>query len=151
MRHASKACRIFCGVNFQVARTNWKFDGLRHLKASWLLGHKTQSFNRCARPKIICTLGPATEKTEILRQLIQKGLRVVKWQQNARTPCPRVLKRGYWSSLSFHRQLDVDRALLFAERAAQLRQRDILQLTNPLARDAEFLAHFFERLRFAAV
>jgi pyruvate kinase len=25
------------------------------------------------KTKIICTLGPATEKTEILRQLIQKG------------------------------------------------------------------------------
>jgi pyruvate kinase len=30
------------------------------------------------KTKIICTLGPATEKTETLRQLIQKELRVVK-------------------------------------------------------------------------
>ena len=54
-------------------------------------------------------------------------------------------------ALRFHRQLDVDRALLFAERAAQLRKRDVLQLANPFAGDAEFLAHFLERLRFAAV
>src|SRR5947207_14943017 len=30
------------------------------------------------KTKIICTLGPATEKTEILRQLIQKGTDVVR-------------------------------------------------------------------------
>ena len=61
-------------------------------------------------------------------------------------PKPKTLTR-----LSFHRQLDVDRTLLLAERAAQLRERDVLQLTNPFPGDAEFLAHFLKRFRFAAV
>src|SRR6267143_4255252 len=32
-----------------------------------------KSFHSMRKTKVICTLGPATEKTEILRQLIQKG------------------------------------------------------------------------------
>ena len=54
-------------------------------------------------------------------------------------------------SLSFDRQFDIDRALFLAERAAQFRQRDVLQLANALAGHAEFLADFLEGLRFAAV
>jgi len=46
---------------------------------------------------------------------------------------------------------NVDRFLFFAERPAQLRQRNILQLPNPLSGHPEFLTDFFESLRFAAV
>ena len=53
--------------------------------------------------------------------------------------------------LRFDRQLDVDRALFLAQGPAQFRERDVLQLTNTLARDAKFLADFLERLRFAAI
>ena len=55
------------------------------------------------------------------------------------------------SSLRLDRQLDVDRALFLAQRAAQLRQRDVLQLANPLARHAKLLADFLERLRLATI
>ena len=37
---------------------------------------KTQSSNPMRKTKIICTLGPATEKPEVLRQLIQNGSNV---------------------------------------------------------------------------
>src|SRR5256885_323198 len=42
-------------------------------KATWLLPSQTESFHLMRKSKIICTLGPATEKTEALRQLIQRG------------------------------------------------------------------------------
>src|SRR4051812_29607363 len=54
-------------------------------------------------------------------------------------------------TLSLDRQFHVDRTLFLAERAAQFRQRDVLQLPDPLAGDAELLADFLEGLRFAAV
>src|SRR5207237_5047610 len=54
-------------------------------------------------------------------------------------------------ALGFDRQLDVDRALLLAERAAQFRERDVLQLANALACHAKFLPDFLEGLRFAAI
>src|SRR6266550_481532 len=41
--------------------------------------------------------------------------------------------------------------MLIFSRATQLRERDVLQLTNPLPRDTEFFADFLKRLRFAAV
>lgn len=53
--------------------------------------------------------------------------------------------------LSFDRQFDVDRLLFLAQSAAQLRQRNVLQLANALTGHAEFLAHFFESLGLAAI
>ena len=44
-----------------------------------------------------------------------------------------------------------DRRLLFAEGPTQLRQGDILQLTDPLSGHSEYLADFFESFRFATV
>ena len=55
------------------------------------------------------------------------------------------------SILSFDRQFDVHRALFFAESAAQLRERNVLQLPDALTSDAEFFANFFESLWFSAV
>ena len=52
---------------------------------------------------------------------------------------------------SFDRQFDVDRALFLCERTAQFRERNVLQLANALARHAEFLADFLERLRLSAI
>src|SRR5947209_1593838 len=49
------------------------------------------------------------------------------------------------------RQEMLDRLLLFLQGAAQLHQRDVLQLPDAFTRDAEFLADFLERLRFAAI
>src|SRR5437762_11857482 len=54
-------------------------------------------------------------------------------------------------ALSFDRQFDIDRALFLAQRAAELRERDVLQLSNALPCHAEFLSHFLERFRFSAV
>src|SRR5688500_4005939 len=53
--------------------------------------------------------------------------------------------------LRFHRQLDGPRALFLAQRTAQFRERDVLQLTNPLAGHAEFLADFLQRLWLPAI
>src|SRR6266567_2793434 len=44
-----------------------------HPKAAWLLHGRTQSSSSMRKTKIICTLGPATEQTDVVRQLIQKG------------------------------------------------------------------------------
>src|SRR5437588_13007972 len=54
-----------------------------------------------------------------------------------------------WSGLD--RQFDVDRPLFLAEGPAQLRQRNVLQLPNPLAGHTKFLADFLEGLRLAAI
>src|SRR6185437_10652947 len=54
--------------------------------------------------------------------------------------CSRYRLRLYWH-----------RPLFLAQGAAQLRKRDILQLPDPLAGHAEFLADFLQRLRLAAV
>src|ERR1700730_1506686 len=54
-------------------------------------------------------------------------------------------------TLRFDRQFDVDRLLFLAQSAAQFRKRDVLQLANALASDAEFFADFLERLRLATV
>src|SRR6476469_1227982 len=50
-----------------------------------------------------------------------------------------------------HFQVDVDRSLFFGQRATQLRQRNVLQLANTLARHPKFLPNFFERLGLAAI
>ena len=55
------------------------------------------------------------------------------------------------TSLSFDRQFDVDRALFFAQSAAQLRERNVLQLPDAFAGDPEFLPDFLECFRFAAI
>src|SRR4051794_41027014 len=70
--------------------------------------------------------------------------------KNARIS-PRVSKLIVDLALRFDRQLDVDRFFFLAQCATQLRERDILQLTNALARHAELLADFLERLRLSAV
>src|SRR5262249_48733718 len=69
---------------------------------------------------------------------------------------PAFAKAASWQAgkrlqLGFDWQFDVDRALLFSQSAAKLRQCDILQLPNALPCNAEFLADFLERLRFAAI
>src|SRR2546429_287162 len=53
--------------------------------------------------------------------------------------------------LSFHRQLDIDGALFFAQSTSQFGKRNVLQLANALARYAEFLAYFLESFRFASI
>src|SRR5213076_3212027 len=42
-------------------------------------------------------------------------------------------------ALSLDRQFDIDRALFLAQRAAELRERNVLQLPNALAGNTEFL------------
>src|SRR6266571_6934818 len=42
-------------------------------KSALLLRRQSQSSSSMRKTKIICTLGPATEQTDVLRQLIQKG------------------------------------------------------------------------------
>ena len=71
----------------------------------------------------------------------------------ALSPCPETPRQSEaaTATLSLDRQLDVDRTLFLAQRPAQFRQRDVLQLANSLAGDAELLADFLERLRLAAV
>src|ERR1700737_1022949 len=64
---------------------------------------------------------------------------------------PPVSERIVCRDLSFDWQFDVDRLLFLAQRATQFRQRNVLQLTNTFACDAEFLSDFLERLWFAAV
>src|SRR6266576_3697843 len=53
--------------------------------------------------------------------------------------------------LRFDRQFDVDGPLLLTQSTAQLRKRDVLQLTNSFAGYAEFLADFLKRLGLATV
>src|SRR5206468_12156003 len=53
-------------------------------------------------------------------------------------------------ALSFDRQFDIDRALFLAQRAAELRERNVLQLPKALAGNTEFLSHFLERFGLAA-
>src|SRR6266705_2934708 len=53
--------------------------------------------------------------------------------------------------LSFDRQFDVDRTLLLAQSAAEFRERNVLQLPDAFARNAELLSDFFERFGFTAV
>src|ERR1041384_3710669 len=53
--------------------------------------------------------------------------------------------------LSFDWKLDVDRLFFLAQRPTQLRQCNVLQLTNAFARHAVFLADFFEGLWLSAV
>jgi hypothetical protein len=55
-------------------------------------------------------------------------------------------RRTVATSLRFHRQFDVDRFFFFAQGTAQFRKRDVLELTNTLSSNAEFLADFFESL-----
>ena len=66
-----------------------------------------------------------------------------------RSQCRR--SRRAVTTLSLDRQFDVDRLLFLAQRPAQFRQRDILQLTNTLAGHAKLLADFLKRLRLSAV
>ena len=53
--------------------------------------------------------------------------------------------------LGFDRQLDVDRLFFLAQSPAQLRERDILQLTNTFAGHTKFFANFLERFRLSTV
>ena len=46
---------------------------------------------------------------------------------------------------------DFRRVFFLAEGTAQLRQRNVLQLANSLARHPEILAHVFQRLRLSTV
>src|SRR5437762_9733257 len=59
---------------------------------------------------------------------------------------------GRWSHpLTFNQEPCLDWSVFLAERAAQLRQRNVLQLANTLACDAEILTDVLERLRLSAV
>src|SRR5690242_3026297 len=64
---------------------------------------------------------------------------------------PRVFARLTNESLSFDRQFDVHRTLLLIERAPQLRQRNVLKLTNALPGYTKLFANFLESLWFATI
>src|SRR6266581_2482472 len=64
---------------------------------------------------------------------------------------PRVFTRLSPADLSFDRQFDVDWTLLLAQSAAEFRERNVLQLPDAFARNAELLADFFQRFGFTAV
>src|SRR5437867_7459077 len=53
--------------------------------------------------------------------------------------------------LSLDRQFDIDRALFLAQSAAELRERNVLQLPNALAGNTEFFSHFLERFGLTTV
>src|ERR1700720_575177 len=54
-------------------------------------------------------------------------------------------------SLSCDWLRSVQSVLFLAQGAAQLGQRNVLQLANTLARDAEILTNVFQRLRFSTI
>ena len=107
------------------------------------------------------TIGPATEKIDALRQLIQKGSDVFRLNMSHATHGEIVARirrlahrcsaerNGYKSSLD--RQLDIHRALFLAESATKFRKRNVLQLPDTLPSHAEFLAHFLKCLRLATI
>jgi pyruvate kinase len=70
MRHAPKACRFFYAAISPVRR--W-VKSIAPFKSALAFPMRNLILESMRKTKIICTLGPATEKTEILRQLIQKG------------------------------------------------------------------------------
>ena len=49
------------------------------------------------------------------------------------------------------RQQVLDWLFLLLQSTSQFHQRDVLELADALARDAEFLTDFFERLRLSAI
>ena len=53
--------------------------------------------------------------------------------------------------LSFNWEREASRFLFLPQGAAQFRERDVLQLTDTLTRDAQFPADFFQALSISAV
>src|SRR6266571_8509755 len=71
--------------------------------------------------------------------------------KKAQTFSPARFTRLSAVDLSFDRQFNVDRTLLLAQSAAEFRERNVLQLPDAFARNAELLSDFFQRFGFTAI
>jgi pyruvate kinase len=70
MRHASKGVPLFYAAT--LSSCTWG-KSIVPLKSALAFPIRNSILYLMRKTKIICTLGPATEKTEVLHQLIQKG------------------------------------------------------------------------------
>ena len=117
-----------------------------HLKAAWLLHGRTQSSKSMRKTKIICTLGPATQQTDVLRQLIQKGADVFRLNMShadhssVREIVPRIRALAEEARRSVGILLDTQGPSIRTgnlETDLDLKQDDILELTVADAKSQE--------------